>query len=115
MTENKQQQPILIASFSAVSVSSAVATVIDTDNSSSRSRAALHFCASQNHVCTGIVARAALFSIGGWNVFPKTPTASHPVICFRVERHLGAEPTSRGSADYHTAKDLSSPCGGRCS
>jgi hypothetical protein len=71
--------------------------------------------ASGNSVCAGIVARAALFSEGGWDAFSKTPTASNPVICFRVELHLGAEPTRHNGADSLTAKDLSSPCGGRCS
>src|SRR5216683_6486 len=70
--------------------------------------------ASQNSVCAGIVARAALFSEGGWDAFSKTPTASNPVICFRVELHLGAEPTRHSGADSLTAKALSSPCG-RCS
>jgi hypothetical protein len=36
-------------------------------------------------------------------------------ICFRVELHLGAEPTRHSGADSRTAKALSSPCGGRCS
>src|SRR6266849_3778382 len=74
-----------------------------------------HLYASQNSVCAGIVARAALFSEGGWDAFSKTPTASNSVICFRVELHLGAEPTRHSGADSRTAKDLSSPCGGRCS
>src|SRR6266849_10479151 len=74
-----------------------------------------HLYASQNSVCAGIVARAALFSEGGWDAFSKTPTASNSVICFRVELHLGAEPTRHSGADSHTAKGLSSPCGGRCS
>jgi len=34
-------------------------------------------------VCAGIVARAALFSEGGWDAFSKAPTASNSVICFR--------------------------------
>src|SRR6266478_3972687 len=66
-------------------------------------------------VCAGIVPRAGLFSEGGWDAFSKTPTASNSVICFRVELHLGAEPTRHSGADSRTAKDLSSPCGGRCS
>src|SRR5437870_11431290 len=56
-----------------------------------------------------------LFSEGRWDAFSKTPTASNSVICFRVELHLGAEPTRHSGADSRTAKDLSSPCGGRCS
>src|SRR5713101_5018393 len=71
--------------------------------------------ASQNSVCAGIVARAALFSEGGWDAFSKTPTASNSVICFRVELHVESEPTRHSGADSRTAKDLSSPCGGRCS
>jgi hypothetical protein len=74
-----------------------------------------HLYASQNSVCAGIVARAALFSEGGWDAFSKTPTASNPVICFRVELHLGAEPTRHSGADSLTGKALCSPCGGRCS
>src|SRR5258708_18884797 len=77
------------------------------------------FCSSSlrfpEPVCAGIVPRAALFSEGGWDAFSKTPTASNSVICFRVELHLGAEPTSHSGADSRTAKDLSSTCGGRCS
>src|SRR5207253_373054 len=65
--------------------------------------------------CAGIVARAALFSEGGWDAFSKTPTAANSVLCFRVELHLRAEPTRHSGADSRTAKDLSSPCGGRCS
>src|SRR5205823_10371586 len=64
-------------------------------------------------VCAGIVPRAGLFSEGGWDAFSKTPTASNSVICFRVELHVGAEPTRHSGADSRTAKDLSSPCGGR--
>jgi len=71
--------------------------------------------ASQNSVCASIVARAALFSEGGWDAFSKTPTASNVVICFRVELHLGAGPTRHSGADSRTAKDLSSSCVGRCS
>src|SRR5882724_2440540 len=74
-----------------------------------------HLYASQYPVCAGIVARAALFSEGGWDAFSKTPTASNSVICFRVELHLGAEPTRHSGADSRAAKDLSAPCGGRCS
>src|SRR5437016_14676039 len=55
-----------------------------------------------------------LFSEGRWDAFSKTPTASHSVICFRVELHRGAEPTRPSGADSRTAKDLSSPCGDRC-
>jgi hypothetical protein len=69
---------------------------------------AIHY-ASQNPMCAGIVARAALFSKGAWNVFPKTPTASNPVTSFRVELHLESEPTRHSRADSRTAKDLSSP------
>src|SRR6266852_177699 len=71
--------------------------------------------ASQNSVCAGIVARAALFSEGGWDAFSKTPTASNSVICFRVELHVESEPTRHRCADGHTTKGLASPCGGRCS
>src|SRR5216684_1774848 len=74
-----------------------------------------HLYTSHNPVCAGIVDRFALFSEGGWDAFSKTPTASNPVICFRVELNLGAEPTRHSGADSHTAKGLSSPCGGRCS
>src|SRR5271165_2623743 len=74
-----------------------------------------HLYASQNAVCAGIVDRVALLSEGGWDAFSKTPTASNSVICFRVELHLGAEPTRHSGADSHTAKGLSSPCGGCCS
>src|SRR5216683_77719 len=74
-----------------------------------------HLYASRNSVCAGIVARAALFSEGGWDAFSKTPTASNPVICFRVELHLGAEPNRHSGAGSLTAKALSPPCGGRCS
>src|SRR5258708_33078088 len=77
------------------------------------------FCSSSlrfpEPVCAGIVPRAALFSEGGWDAFSKTPTASNSVICFRVELHLEPEPTRHSGADSRTAKDLSSPCGGRCS
>src|SRR5207245_8211017 len=71
-----------------------------------------HLYASQNPVCAGIVDRVALLSEGGWDVFSKTPTASDPVICFRVKLHLEPEPTRHSRADSHTANDLSSPCGG---
>src|SRR6266481_1807832 len=64
-------------------------------------------------VCAGIVPRAALFSEGGWDAFSKTPTASNSVICFRVELHLGAEPTRHSGADSRTAKALCSSCGDR--
>jgi hypothetical protein len=64
--------------------------------------------ASQNSVCAGTVARAALLSEGGWDAFSKTPTAANPVIRFRVELHLGAEPTRHSGADCLTAKALSS-------
>src|SRR5271157_2275399 len=74
-----------------------------------------HLYASHNPVCAGIVDRVALLSKGGWDAFSKTPTASNPVICFRVELHLESEPTRRRCADSHTAKGLPSPCGGRCS
>src|SRR6266851_7278023 len=67
--------------------------------------------ASQNSVCAGIVARAALLSKGGWDAFSKTPTASNPVNCFRVELHLESEPTRHRCADSHTAKGLLSPAG----
>jgi len=70
-----------------------------------------HLYASQSPVCAGIVFRVALLSEGGWDAFSKTPTASNPVICFRVELHLGPEPTRHSGADSPTAKDLSSPCG----
>src|SRR5712692_6239362 len=71
--------------------------------------------ASQNSICAGIVARAALFSEGGWDAFSKTPTASNSVICFRVELHLEPEPTRHRCADSRTAKCHPSPCGGSCS
>src|SRR6266853_487484 len=71
-----------------------------------------HLYASRNSVCAGIVARAALFSEGGRDAFSKTPTASNPVICFRVELHLEPEPTRHSGADSRSANDLSSPCGG---
>src|SRR5712664_1834148 len=74
-----------------------------------------HLYASQNPVCAGIVNRVAFLSKGGWDAFSKTPTASNPVICFRVELHLESEPTRHRCADSHTAKGLLSPCGGRCS
>src|SRR6266849_4051076 len=74
-----------------------------------------HLCASQNPVCAGIVDRFAILSEGGWDAFSKTPTASNSVICFRVELHLGAEPTRHSRADSRIAKALSSPGGGRCS
>src|SRR6266436_6260519 len=74
-----------------------------------------HLYASQSPVCAGIVARAALFSEGGWDAFSKTPTASNPVICFRVELHLEPKPTRHSRADNHTAKGHPSPCGGYCS
>jgi len=70
-----------------------------------------HLYASQSPVCAGIVFRVALLSEGGWDAFSKTPTASNPVICFRVELHLEPEPTRHSGADSPTAKDLSSPCG----
>src|SRR5229473_4686786 len=72
-----------------------------------------HLYASQNPVCAGIVDRVALLSKGGWDAFSKTPIASYSVICFRVELHLGAEPTRHGRADSCTAKALSSSCRGR--
>jgi hypothetical protein len=34
--------------------------------------------------CDGV----ALLSEGGWDAFSKTPTASNPVIRFRVELHI---------------------------
>src|SRR6266851_3217862 len=74
-----------------------------------------HLYASQSPVCAGIVFRVGLLSDGGWDAFSKTPTASNPVICFRVELHLEPEPARHSGADSPTAKDLSSPCGGRCS
>src|SRR5258708_37564117 len=58
-----------------------------------------HLYASRNSVCAGIVARAVLFSEGGGDAFSKTPTASNPVIYFRVELHLGAEATRHSGAD----------------
>src|SRR5712664_3591847 len=45
--------------------------------------------------------------------FSKTPTASNPVIYFRVELHLGAEPPRHRGADSNTANDLSPPSGAR--
>src|SRR6202790_2793389 len=71
--------------------------------------------ASQNPVCAGIVDRFAILSEGGWDAFSKTPTASNSVICFRVELHLGAEPTRHSRADTHAAKGLPFPCRGCCS
>src|SRR6266481_728530 len=75
----------------------------------------LHLYASQNPVCAGIVFRVALLSDGGWDAFSKTPITSNPFICFRVELHLGAEPTRHSRADSHTAKGLPYPCRGCCS
>src|SRR5258708_35509462 len=65
-----------------------------------------HLYASRNSVCAGIVARAALFSEGGWDAFSKTPTASNPVICFRVELHLGAEPTRQRRRQPYSQSSL---------
>src|ERR1700730_9381972 len=52
--------------------------------------------------------------IGGLDAFSKTPTASNPVICFRIELHLDSEPTRLRCADSPTAKGLLSLCGFRC-
>src|SRR6266852_1210035 len=71
--------------------------------------------ASQNSVCAGIVARAALFSEGGCDAFSRTPTASNPVICFRAEPPPAAEPHRHSGADSLPAKTPSCPCGGSCS
>src|SRR6267154_5452342 len=88
-------------------------TIRTASSEQGRQLAQNHVYASQNSVCAGIVARAALFSEGGWDAFSKTSTASNPVICFRVELHLGAEPTRHSGADSRTAKALCSSCGDR--
>src|SRR6266850_5694819 len=74
-----------------------------------------HLYASQSPVCAGIVFGVALLSEGGWDAFSKTPTASNPVIRFRVKLHLEPKPTRHRRADTHAAKGLSSPCRGCCS
>jgi hypothetical protein len=70
-----------------------------------------HLCASQNSVCAGIVARAAIFSEGGRDTFSKAPTASNSVICLRIELPLGPEPAWYSGADSRTTRALSSPRG----
>ncbi len=72
--------------------------------------------ASQNPICAGIVARAALFLEGGWDAFPETPTAPNLSFALRVDASSGLR-NQLGIAppDSHTAKGLPSSCGGRCS
>src|SRR5580658_10662633 len=137
MTENNQQRPKLIASFSGVSAAPPrlihhkspithrrLTPFLFSTNKPHRiiipMRAPLktkdkQFSIQYKLTVGSICLPAALFSKGGRDAFPKTPTASIPVICFRVELHLGTEPPRHGCAASRTANDPSSPRGSRCS
>ena len=68
---------------------------------------------TRNAIRAGIVDQVAFLSIGGWEAFSKTPTASKPVDFSRVQFHLEPKPTRNCRSDSRTAKGLPSPCRSR--
>ena len=82
---------------------------------SGRQLAKPHLCASQNSVCAGIVARAALFSAEGWDAFLRRQPLQTLSFTFGSRFILGRNQLGIAAQTATLPMISPPPAGGRCS